>query len=141
VAVCGLFPKAAEFQISYQESPEAPVEIYRQADDFILKYPRFMHDCRSRPIAGEKIREVDFTVPLWTPEEFVAKAEAAGLLPLDLVGREDRLGCNPMPEPDGVVREPLAPLIKTPPVESPQNEAPVVAAPANSGGWLKRIFG
>ena len=141
VAVAGLFPEAAEFQISYQESPEALVEIYRQADDFILKYPRFMHDCRSRPIAGEKIREVEFTVPLWTPEEFVAKAEAAGLQPLDLVGRDDRLGCNPMPEPDGVEREPLAPLVKPKPVEEVQNSAPASAPSNNGGGWLKRIFG
>jgi hypothetical protein len=144
VAVCGLFPKDAEFRIAYQESPEAPVEIYRQDDDFILKYPRFMHDCRSRPIAGEKIGEVEFTVPLWTEAEFMAKAEAAGLQPLDLVGREDRLGCNPMPEPDGITREPLAPLVKPKPEAEvqppPPPAAPTTTAPSG-GGWLKRIFG
>lgn len=138
VAVCGLFPEEAEFRICYQEHPEAPIEIYRQADDFILKYPRFMHDCRTRPISGEKIAEVDFQVPLWTEEEFVAKAEAAGLHPLDLVGREDKLGCNPMPEPDGVERPPLAPLV----VPQPKSTLEVAHPPAPGGGnWFRRLFG
>lgn len=139
VAVVGMFPQEAEFRIAYQESPDAPVEIYRQADDFILKYPRFMHDCRSRPISGEKIGEVAFTVPLWTAEEFVVMAEAAGLEPLDIVGREDKLGCNPMPEPDGIEREPIAPLVKPRPVEEALNQSQ--EAPPTNGGFWKRLFG
>lgn len=150
VAVCGLFPQEAEFQHAYQESPDAPIEIYRQADDFILKYPRFMHDCRSRPITGEKIGEVDFQVPLWTAEEFMEKADAAGLVPLDLVGREDKLGCNPMPEPDGVERAPLAPLVKptqevttpTPPSAPAAESAPSTSETgAKQGSWWKQLFG
>jgi hypothetical protein len=150
VAVAGLFPQDAEFLHAYQEGPQAPIEIYRQADDFILKYPRFMHDCRSRPITGEKVGEVDFQVPLWTAEEFEAKAEAAGLRPLDLVGREDKLGCNPMPEPDGVERAPLAPLVKvgegTEGTTSQAGRLPV-DSPAAGGrglkgrGFFKRLFG
>ncbi len=145
VVVSGLFPKEAEFRMCYRESEDAPVEIYRQADDFILKYPRFMHDCRSRPIAGEKIAEFDFPIPMMTAEEFEAKAAAAGLQPLDLIAREDKLGCNPMPEPDGVERAPLAPLVKV------RTEAEIAASTAvaatapienkGSGNWFQRLFG
>jgi hypothetical protein len=148
VVVCGLFPQEAPFQNCYQESPTAPVEVYRQADDFILKYPRFMHDCRTRPIAGEKLGEVAFQVPMWTQEQFETKTAEAGLKPLDIVGREDKLGCYPMPEPDGVVREPLAPVLKlnVEPEAMPQPEMEMAYESAaststNSGGWLKRIFG
>jgi hypothetical protein len=149
VAVCGLFPKEAEFLHAYQENPQAPMEIYRQADDFILKYPRFMHDCRTRPITGDKVGEVEFQVPLWTAEEFIAKADAAGLVPLDVVGREDKLGCNPMPEPDGVERAPLAPLMKPKDEENGGNQQasaqagslPVDHPAAGRRGFLKRLFG
>ena len=145
VVVSGLFPQEAEFTMCYRESEDAPIEIYRQADDFILKYPRFMHDCRSRPIAGEKIAEVDFPIPMMTTEEFEAKAAAAGLQPLDLIAREDKLGCNPMPEPDGVERAPLAPLVVV------RTEAEIAASTAvaatapienkGSGNWFQRLFG
>ncbi|MFN8396217.1 MAG: phytanoyl-CoA dioxygenase family protein [Bacteroidia bacterium] len=141
VAIAGLFPKEAEFQIAYQESPEAPIELYRQEDDFILKYPRFMHDCRTRPVSGEKFAEVDFQIPLWTEAEFVAKAEAAGLVPLDLVGREDKLGCNPIPEPDGVERAPLAPVIKPEPEQVAEAPVPEPVHAEANGGWWKRLFG
>lgn len=144
VVVSGLFPQEAEFTMCYRENESAPIEIYRQEDDFILKYPRFMHDCRSRPIAGEKIGEVDFPIPMMTAEEFEQKAAAAGLKPLDLIASEDKLGCNPMPEPDGIERAPLAPLVvprtatelaDTTNVQVPET---TVAAPSN---WLKRFFG
>ncbi len=146
VVTSGLFPEEAKFQMCFREGPDAPVEIYRQADDFILKYPRFMHDCRTRPIAGEKIGEVDFPIPMMTADEFHAKAKAAGLEPLHLVGDESTLGCNPMPEPDGVERAPLAPLV-IPKTEAElaaasfQAETVVAEAASTSGSWLKKLFG
>lgn len=143
VVVSGLFPQEAEFRMCYRENDDAPIEIYRQSDDFILKYPRFMHDCRTRPVAGEKIGEVDFPIPMMTAEEFEAKAAAAGLQPLDLVGRESTLGCNPLPEPDGVERAPLAPYI--PPIiqtesSQAQPEMAVTEAASSSASWFKRLF-
>jgi hypothetical protein len=138
VVVSGLFPQEAEFRMCYRENEDAPIEIYKQEDDFILKYPRFMHDCRTRPIAGEKIGEIDFRIPMMTAEEFEAKAAAAGLQPLDLVS-EDRLGCNPMPEPDGVERAPLAPLVL--PREEMPEAGPVMEGAAKQGSWISRLFG
>lgn len=144
VVVSGLFPQEAGFTMCYRESDTAPIELYRQADDFILKYPRFMHDCRSRPIAGEKIGEIDFPIPMMTAEEFEQKAAAAGLKPLDLIAREDKLGCNPMPEPDGVERPPLAPLVQpraeTEIAAQTTVQVPVTPPPAPSN-WFKRLFG
>jgi hypothetical protein len=143
VVVSGLFPEEAEFRMCYRESEDAPIEIYRQEDDFIVKYPRFMHDCRSRPIAGEKIAEVDFPIPMMTAEEFEAKAAAAGLHPLDLIAHEDKLGCNPMPEPDNVERAPLAPLVKPRSnAELAATAEPVMAQPvADKKNWFQRLFG
>ena len=94
---------------------------------------------------GEKIAEVDFPIPMMTAEEFEAKAAAAGLQPLDLIARKDKLGCNPMPEPDGVERAPLAPLVVV------RTEAEIAASTAvaatapienkGSGNWFQRLFG
>lgn len=68
--VAGILPKEASFQLSYQDKPEDPIEIYAQEDDFLINYPNFFHDCVLRPTIGEKIGEAPFVYPKISAEEF-----------------------------------------------------------------------
>ena len=84
---------------------------------------------------------------MMTAEEFEGKAAAAGLKPLDLVGSESRLGCNPMAEPDGVERAPLAAVVQVRSeaemaagIATSQAQSQVMEAASTSGSWFKRLF-
>ena len=130
--VCGIFPEAAQFEICYKESPEAEIEIWQQADDYLLKYPNFMHYCHSRPVSGEVIRKVKDKFSMLKAGEFTEMAADLGLQPKDLLPPVSELNCNMIAEPAGKDLAPLAPVETAPAVT---NE---VAKPR---GFFQRLFG
>ncbi|MCB9256493.1 MAG: phytanoyl-CoA dioxygenase family protein [Chitinophagales bacterium] len=81
VVMSGLFPKEASLQNCYKElSPkDAPLEIYEQAEDFLLTNTTFFHDCTSRPIVGKKIKEIKLELPEFSAEDFENRAAQLGL--------------------------------------------------------------
>jgi hypothetical protein len=68
--VSGILPKSTTFQLSYQDSLDAPIELYEQEDDFLINYPNFFHDCVLRPTIGKKIGEIPFAFPTISKEKF-----------------------------------------------------------------------
>ena len=68
--VSGILPKSTTFQLSYQNSPDDPIELYEQEDDFLINYPNFFHDCVLRPTIGKKIEEIPYAFPPISKEKF-----------------------------------------------------------------------
>lgn len=77
--VCGILPREATFQLSFQNKEDDPIELYKQADDFLINYPNFFHDCILRPTIGEKIGEGKFIFPKTTAEQFEADCQTLGI--------------------------------------------------------------
>ncbi len=129
--ITGIFPKVADFQICYKASNGEMIEIYSQEDDFILKYPNFMHNCMTRPVTGKVIGMVKDLYPQISELDFKSLMAEALIPEVNLVPEEVTLGCNPVSEPDGIEREllmPTADIEKTEPRKSKK-------------GFLSRIFG
>jgi ectoine hydroxylase-related dioxygenase (phytanoyl-CoA dioxygenase family) len=87
--VSGLLPLGTSFQLSYQESPEAPIELYRQADDFLINYPHFFHNCVLRPTIGEKIGEAPFIFPKISASTFEKNCADLGIEKVNLYKDEE----------------------------------------------------
>ena len=80
VVMSGLFPKEAVMENCFKDvlKENAPLEIYKQEEDFLLTNTTFFHDCTARPIVGEKIKELDVDLPKFSKEKF--ESEASKLL-------------------------------------------------------------
>jgi hypothetical protein len=73
IAMSGIFPKNAEFQMCYkneENNPFSPIEIYKQSDDYLLKNTLFFHNCTCSPEMGEKIKEIHLKVPVLSSIDF-----------------------------------------------------------------------
>ena len=128
--ICGIFPEEAEFVINYKASPEAKIELFKQQDDFLLVYPNFMHNCHSRPVAGEVIGEVEDRFEQMEAGTFRKMATGLGLAPANLIPPPVDINCNMIAEPDATDREPLV------------RPEPVAAqVPEKKAGFFSRIFG
>jgi ectoine hydroxylase-related dioxygenase (phytanoyl-CoA dioxygenase family) len=77
--VSGILPNEATFQLSFQDKEDGPIEIYQQADDFLINYPNFFQDCILRPTIGEKIDEGKFVFPKITAKQFESDCELLGI--------------------------------------------------------------
>lgn len=77
--VSGILPAEYDFQLSYQDAPNDPIELYRQAPDFLINYPNFFHDCTLRPTIGERIGEAPFVYPSVSKEQFEADCAALSI--------------------------------------------------------------
>lgn len=77
--VCGILPSEATFQLSFQDKEDDPIELYKQADDFLINYPNFFHDCILRPTIGEKIGEGKFIFSKTTVEQFESDCLTLGI--------------------------------------------------------------
>lgn len=75
--LCGIFPQEAEIRSVFRdpEIPGAPVEIYRQDEDFFLSFPDFFETCRMRPNMGTRLEEVQASMPEFSREEFIRACE------------------------------------------------------------------
>ncbi len=77
--VSGILPAEATFQLSYQDKEDDPIELYQQADDFLINYPNFFHNCVVRPTIGKKIGEGAFISPKITSEQFENDCDLLGI--------------------------------------------------------------
>ncbi len=124
--ICGIFPEEARFNICFKENPEAEIEIYDQDDDFLLKYPNFLHHCHDRPVSGEVVRKVEDKFPLMDDAQVEALLTDAGIEAKNLVLARSDESCNMIAEPDNLDREPIVPFEEV--------EADPVGAVAGVGG-------
>lgn len=137
--ICGIFPEEAQFNICFKEGPDQQIDIYAQEDDFLLKYPNFLHHCHDRPVAGEVVRQVPDKFPLMETEAVRELLQSAGLAPKNLLPPVSELNCNMIAEPDDVDRAPLVPYEE---IEADPQPEPVLAGEAEKkGGFWSRLFG
>lgn len=86
VVMSGIFPKEASILSCYQDTSveNAPIEVFEQADDFLLTGENFYHDCTIRPTTGKLIKKVaPFNRPFSTAD-FLAFANEVNLQPLNM---------------------------------------------------------
>lgn len=108
--ICGIFPEEAKFNICFKENPEAEIEIYEQEDDFLLKYPNFLHHCHDRPVSGEVIKKIGDKFPLMTEPQVESLLSGASIEPKNLLLARTDESCNMIAEPDNLDREPIIPF-------------------------------
>lgn len=60
IVMSGIFPEEAQIEVAYRDESlaDAPIEIYKQEEDFLITNTAFYNDCTARPYRGEKIAEV-----------------------------------------------------------------------------------
>lgn len=107
--ICGIFPSEARFNICYKENPGAEIEIYEQEDDFLIKYPNFLHHCHDRPVEGNVVRRVADRYPHLDGPALAALLEGNGIARRDLLPPASQDACNMIAEPDQVERAPIVP--------------------------------
>ncbi len=106
--VSGILPKMAEFQLSYQETPNAPIELYRQANNFLIDYPNFFHNCTERPHIGTHIGEAPFIFPKVKKEDFESDCATLGIPKRNLFKRtheETKFITEPTGKPKPITRK------------------------------------
>ena len=137
--ICGIFPEEARFNICFKEAADKEIEIYEQEDDFLLKYPNFLHHCHDRPVAGEVIKTVQDKYPQLTPDTLKDLFVKAGIEEKNLVLARGEGDCNMIAEPDNEDRDPIVPYeeVEADPVPAPEP----VGSNGKRGGFLSRLFG
>jgi len=133
--ICGIFPQEADFNICFKESPDSPIEIWQQEDDFLLKYPNFLHHCHDRPVSGKIVQQVEDRYPNLNDDSLKALLTEAGIEPRYIIPppMEDR--CNMIAEPDNSDRAPIVPF------EEVVSEAPAAQLNPPKKGFWQRLFG
>lgn len=101
VAMSGIFPQEAKLINCFQDNSleNAPLEIYEQDDDFLLKGKNFYHDCTARPTLGKKAKEISISQPIFTEEMFLNKAKELHLIEHNLKEMQAPKKMNIVSEP------------------------------------------
>jgi len=101
VVMSGLFPKKATLLNCYKDPniENAPIEIYEQEEDFLLRSTNFFHDCTARPVLGKKIIDIDIELSDFTKEMFEQKAKEYNLKKYDLPELKSPKSMNIISEP------------------------------------------
>jgi hypothetical protein len=81
VVMSGIFPSEAEILSVYKDENvfNAPLEIYRQSDDFLITNTAFYENCTLRPYRGEVVEKIYESAELKTVYDFLSWANRAGL--------------------------------------------------------------
>lgn len=135
--ICGIFPSEARFRICFKENSKAAIEIYDQEDDFLLKYPNFLHHCHDRPVSGTVVDQVEDKFDLIDAPSFHAMMASVGAKAVQLLPPASEEACNMIAEPDEVDRNPLVAMeeVLATPVEA------VASTTATKPGFFSRLFG
>jgi hypothetical protein len=126
VALCGVFPKEAEFITCYKEKdPGSPIELIRHDDSYILENENFYYDCHIRPKSGTVIKKIDEHFPEMDVVTFEKLCQLNGIEKPSTTGNTDAF-CAFIAEPDGINLD----------------KKPEPAKPANPSVWqkLKTVF-
>lgn len=81
VVMSGIFPSEAKL-LSVYKDPEVAnsrIELIEQAEDYLLTYPNFFHDCHCRPETGHSVGFVDWDTSAVSEQQFVAMCQHYGL--------------------------------------------------------------
>jgi hypothetical protein len=102
VALCGIFPKDAEFITCYKEKTEgSAIELIKHEDSYILENENFFYDCHSRPTSGKVIAEVEENFPEMSRESFENMCAINGIKKQNFEFHAIT-HCEFIAEPDGV---------------------------------------
>lgn len=81
VVMSGIFPSEAKIISCYKDTAveNSPIEIIEQADDFLITFENFFHDCTCRPETGTMIDTIDWDVSQMSERQFLALCKKYGL--------------------------------------------------------------
>jgi hypothetical protein len=86
VVMSGIFPSEADILSIYKNENilNAPLEIYRQSDDFLITNTAFYENCAARPYRGEVIEKVYQPFESKTVYDFLSWASKEGVKATDI---------------------------------------------------------
>ncbi len=86
VVMSGIFPKDADILSVYKdESVEnAPLEIYKQSEDFLVTNVAFYENCTARPYRGEVVKKITEPLELLTVYDFLSWAKRENVEPTNI---------------------------------------------------------
>lgn len=102
VVVSGIFPQGSEIVTCFREpEAKAPIELFRQPPEFLLRFPNFLHDCHARPTMSEVVGTVPAgQVPQpMTEGEFLAACRLLGIEARDEMPPAPGPRCHMIGEP------------------------------------------
>ena len=102
VALCGIFPKDADFTMCYKDPSSDKIELLKQEDAFILENESFFYDCHSRPKTGIKLKEVENDFPEMNAQTFETLCDMNHIKKQHAIEQKDNLPCHFIAEPDGI---------------------------------------
>ncbi|MCO5233315.1 MAG: phytanoyl-CoA dioxygenase family protein [Chitinophagales bacterium] len=72
VVMSGIFPQEAKLISCYKDVTQKnhEIEIFEQADDYLLTFKNFFHDCTCRPETGELKEKVNWNIKALNKDEF-----------------------------------------------------------------------
>lgn len=100
--VAGIFPPEAEIITCYKDPSieNAPIELLREPDNFLLEYPNFFHNCHVKPDTGSNIGVAEFEMGPISAEQFRDLCAINGLEPVNLIPEPNGMQCKMVAEPD-----------------------------------------
>ncbi len=103
VALCGIFPKNADFVTCYRsKEPGSKIVVFKHDDNYILEHEGFYYDCHARPTSGEKIGEIEEDFPEMDAKTFEKLCELNAIPKTNLLGEITNIPCQMIAEPDGI---------------------------------------
>lgn len=103
VALCGVFPKHADFVTCYKSKDAgSKIEVFKHDDKYILEHEGFYYDCHARPTTGEKIGEIEEDFPEMDAGTFEKLCELNAITKTNLLGEFNNIPCQMIAEPDGI---------------------------------------
>jgi hypothetical protein len=77
----GLFPTSADILSVYKDTdtPNSPIEIYKQKEDFLLTNIAFFENCTARPYQGTVIQKINEPLEKKTVYDFLRWAKESGV--------------------------------------------------------------
>lgn len=85
VVMSGIFPKEAHLLSCYKDMSDEknPIELIEQADDYLLTFENFFHDCTCRPETGKSIGFVNWDISQMKEKAFLSLCSKYGVKELN----------------------------------------------------------
>lgn len=86
VVMSGIFPTEAEIISVYKDenTPNSPIEIYKQTDDFLVTNTAFYENCTARPYRGEIVEKINEPLEEITAYDFLSWASKNNIEPTNI---------------------------------------------------------
>lgn len=81
VVMSGIFPEEAKIISCYKDTSikSNPIEIIEQADDYLVTFENFFHDCTCRPETGTLLKKVNWNTSPMSEKQFLRLCDEYGL--------------------------------------------------------------